>query len=259
VIHFAGLKSVAESAAQPLMYYDNNVGGTIRLLEAMQASGVKKLIFSSSATVYGTPQYLPYDEEHPTVPMNTYGQTKLQAEQILYDLVQSDSEWSVVCLRYFNPVGAHESGLIGELPRGVPNNLMPYVCQVASGQLPELNIFGDDYDTKDGTGERDYIHVMDLAEGHVAALNFVNSRMGWDAMNLGTGVAYSVYDLVSAFEKSAQCQIAKNVQGRRSGDLPMYYSEAKKAKSLLGWEAKRTLQSMCDSSWNFQMQLQKTK
>lgn len=259
VIHFAGLKSVAESSTQPLMYYDNNVGGTISLLEAMKAANVHKLIFSSSATVYGIPQYLPYDEAHPTVPMNTYGKTKLQAEEILLDLAKSDPQWSIACLRYFNPVGAHESGLIGELPKGTPNNLMPYICQVAIGILPELNIFGDDYDTKDGTGERDYIHVMDLAEGHVAALNYVSTHTGWDAINLGAGTAYSVYDLVTAFEKSVQQAIPKKVQERRSGDLPVYYSEAKKAKSLLGWEAKRHLQSMCDSSWNFQLQLQKVK
>ena len=215
----------------------------------------KKIIFSSSATVYGIPQYLPYDEEHPTVPMNVYGKTKLQAEQILQDLARSDPEWSIACLRYFNPVGAHESGLIGESPNGIPNNLMPYVCQVASGQLTELNIFGDDYDTKDGTGERDYIHVMDLAEGHVAALHFVNGNVGWEAINLGNGIAYSVYQLVSAFEKESQCQITKNVQARRSGDLPVYYSDAKKAKLLLGWQAGRNLNSMCNSAWNFQRQL----
>jgi UDP-glucose 4-epimerase len=161
-----------------LKYYDNNLGGSISLLEATQGAKVNKLIFSSSATVYGVPQYLPYDESHPTVPMNTYGKTKLQVEEILRDLSHADPDWSIVCLRYFNPVGAHESGLIGEHPRGMPNNLMPYVCQVASGKLPHLNIFGDDYETKDGTGERDYIHVMDLAEGHVAALNFVNQHPG---------------------------------------------------------------------------------
>ena len=255
VIHFAGLKSVAESTAEPLMYFDNNVGGTISLLEAMKLANVKKLIFSSSATVYGIPQYLPYDETHPTVPMNTYGKTKLQAEEIMLDLAHSDSEWAIVCLRYFNPVGAHESGLIGEHPKGIPNNLMPYVCQVASGMRPYLNVFGDDYETRDGTGERDYIHVMDLAEGHVAALHFVNTHPGWDAINLGAGTAYSVYDLVTSFEKSVGHPIAKQVQARRNGDLPVYYSEAKKAKELLGWEAKRNLQLMCDSSWKFQMQL----
>jgi len=257
VIHFAGLKSVADSAADPLKYYDNNVGGSIVLIEAMQAAKVNKLIFSSSATVYGVPEYLPYDESHPLEPMNTYGKTKLQVEEILSDLSKAESNWSIVCLRYFNPVGAHESGLIGEHPRGTPNNLMPYVCQVATGKLPHLNVFGDDYDTKDGTGERDYIHVMDLAEGHAAALDLVKGWSGYETINLGTGVAYSVYDLINAFEKSAERKIARVVQGRRSGDLPVYFAKADKAKKLLGWEAKRGLQEMCDSSWKFQEQLQK--
>jgi len=255
VIHFAGLKSVAESGADPLKYFDNNVGGSIALIEAMQANQIKKLIFSSSATVYGVPQYLPYDEKHPLVPMNVYGRTKLQVEEILQDLSKSDPQWSIVCLRYFNPIGAHESGLIGELPQGVPNNLMPYICQVVSGKLPHLNIFGDDYETKDGTGERDYIHVMDLAEGHAAALAYTNTHHGWQAMNLGTGIPYSVYDLISAFEKSAKQSIPKEVKGRRSGDLPIYYAKAQKAKILLAWQAKRDLQSMCDSSWKYQEQL----
>ena len=259
VIHFAGLKSVAESAQNPLKYYDNNVGGTISLIEAMQELKINKLIFSSSATVYGVPQYLPYDEAHPLVPMNTYGKTKLQVEDILQDLVRSDPSWSVVALRYFNPVGAHESGLIGELPSGIPNNLMPYVCQVASGKLPHLNVFGDDYETKDGTGERDYIHVMDLAEGHVAALDWVTQHCGFETINLGTGVAYSVYDLIGAFEKSAKCTIAKKVQPRRSGDLPIYFAKAEKAKNLLGWQAKRNLQMMCDSAWQFQELLSKSE
>jgi len=255
VIHFAGLKSVAESGADPVKYFDNNVGGSIALIEAMQANQIKKLIFSSSATVYGVPQYLPYDEEHPLSPMTVYGRTKLQVEEILQDLSRSDPQWSIVCLRYFNPIGAHESGLIGELPQGVPNNLMPYICQVVSGKLPHLNIFGDDYETKDGTGERDYIHVMDLAEGHAAALAYTNTHHGWQAMNLGTGIPYSVYDLISAFEKSAKQSIPKEVKGRRSGDLPIYYAKAQKAKILLAWQAKRDLQSMCDSSWKYQEQL----
>ncbi|MBT8568339.1 UDP-glucose 4-epimerase GalE [Polynucleobacter paneuropaeus] len=252
VIHFAGLKSVAESVTNPLKYYDNNVGGSISLLEAMQGAKVNKLIFSSSATVYGVPQYLPYDESHPTVPMNTYGKTKLQVEEILRDLSHADPDWSIVCLRYFNPVGAHESGLIGEHPRGMPNNLIPYVCQVASGKLPHLNIFGNDYETKDGTGERDYIHVMDLADGHAAALEFVCKHKGWEAINLGTGIPCSVHDLVSAFEKSSNQTIPKVVKERRSGDLPVYFAKADKAKNLLNWQAKRDLQSMCDSSWKYQ-------
>ncbi len=255
VIHFAGLKSVAESGADPLKYFDNNVGGSIALIEAMQEANVKKLIFSSSATVYGVPQYLPYDEEHPLAPMNVYGRTKLQVEEILQDVSKSDPEWSIVCLRYFNPIGAHESGLIGELPQGIPNNLMPYICQVVSGKLPYLNVFGDDYDTKDGTGERDYIHVMDLADGHAAALAFINQRQGLEAINLGTGIPYSVYDLVSAFEKSANQAIPKMVKERRSGDLPLYFAKVDKAKALLNWQAKRDLQLMCDSSWNYQNQL----
>ncbi|MBU3555994.1 UDP-glucose 4-epimerase GalE [Polynucleobacter sp. UB-Piko-W3] len=252
VIHFAGLKSVAESGVDPLKYFDNNVGGSITLMEAMQAANVKKLIFSSSATVYGIPQYLPYDEEHPLSPMNVYGRTKLQVEEILQDLSRSDPDWSIVCLRYFNPIGAHESGLIGELPQGIPNNLMPYICQVVSGKLPHLNVFGDDYDTKDGTGERDYIHVMDLAEGHAAALAFTRDHKGWEAINLGTGIPYSVYDLINAFEKSAKQAIPKMVKERRSGDLPIYFAKVEKAKNLLNWEAKRDLQLMCDSSWKYQ-------
>lgn len=252
VMHFAGLKSVAESGTDPLKYFDNNVGGSIALIEAMQAANVKKLIFSSSATVYGVPQYLPYDEAHPLVPMNVYGRTKLQVEEILQDLSKSDSEWSIVCLRYFNPIGAHESALIGELPQGIPNNLMPYICQVVSGKLPHLNIFGDDYDTKDGTGERDYIHVMDLAEGHAAALALTSHHKGWEAINLGTGIPYSVYDLISAFEKSAKQTIPKMIKERRSGDLPIYFAKVEKAKKLLKWEAKRDLQLMCDSSWKYQ-------
>lgn len=253
VIHFAGLKSVAESGSHPLKYFDNNVVGSIALVEVMQEVNVKKLIFSSSATVYGVPQYLPYDEEHPLKPMNVYGRTKLQVEEILQDLAKSDPEWSIVCLRYFNPIGAHESGLIGELPQGIPNNLMPYICQVVSGKLPYLNVFGDDYDTKDGTGERDYIHVIDLAEGHAAALTYVKQQKGWEAINLGTGIPYSVYNLISAFEKSANQAIPKAIKERRSGDLPIYYAKADKAKHLLDWEAKRDLQAMCDSSWNFQI------
>lgn len=257
VIHFAGLKSVAESDTDPLKYFDNNVGGSITLIEAMQSANVKKLIFSSSATVYGVPQYLPYDEEHPLSPMNVYGRTKLQVEEILKDLSKSDPQWSIVCLRYFNPIGAHESGLIGELPQSIPNNLMPYICQVVSGKLPHLNVFGDDYDTKDGTGERDYIHVMDLADGHAAALEFVRKHKGWEAINLGTGIPYSVYDLVSAFEKSSNQTIPKVVKERRSGDLPVYFANVDKAKNLLNWLAKRDLQLMCDSSWKYQEQLSK--
>ena len=251
VMHFAGLKSVAESESEPLKYYDNNVTGTISLVQEMQEAGLRKFIFSSSATVYGIPQYLPYDENHPTMPINTYGRTKLQVEHILRDLAQSDPSWSIACLRYFNPVGAHESGLIGELPKGIPNNLMPYVCQVASGKLPYLKIFGDDYETPDGTGQRDYIHVMDLAEGHIATLQFLEAQSGCHFINLGTGVPYSVRQLLAAFEKTIDRAIDQQIEARRSGDLPVYYATADKAKALLGWEANRSLQSMCDSAWNF--------
>jgi UDP-glucose 4-epimerase len=251
VMHFAGLKSVAESESEPLKYYDNNVTGTISLVQVMQEAGLRKFIFSSSATVYGIPQYLPYDENHPTMPINTYGRTKLQVEHILRDLAQSDPSWSIACLRYFNPVGAHESGLIGELPKGIPNNLMPYVCQVASGKLPYFKIFGDDYETPDGTGQRDYIHVMDLAEGHIATLQFLEAQSGCHFINLGTGVPYSVRQLLAAFEKTIDRAIDQQIEARRRGDLPVYYATADKAKALLGWEANRSLQSMCDSAWNF--------
>lgn len=252
VIHVAGLKSVAESGQHPLKYYENNVGGTVSLLGAMSAAKVNKLIFSSSATVYGAPQYLPYDEAHPTIPMNTYGNTKLQAEQILMDLVKSNLNLSIISLRYFNPVGAHESGMLGEVPNGLPNNLMPYICQVASGKLSHLNIYGDDYETKDGTGERDFIHVMDLAEGHAAALNWVVEKTGYEVVNLGTGIPISVYGMVSAFESANECIIPKKVQGRRPGDLPSYYASAKKALTLLSWQAKRNSSDMCRSAWKFQ-------
>ena len=256
VIHFAGLKSVAESESDPVKYYDNNVCGSVVLIEAMQAAKVYKLIFSSSATVYGVPQYLPYDEQHPLKPINNYGKTKLQVEEILHDLALADSAWSIAALRYFNPVGAHESGLIGEAPRGKPNNLMPYICQVAIGQRPHLTIFGDDYDTKDGTGERDYIHVMDLAEGHAATLDLVNNQKGFEVINLGTGNAYSVLEVLNAFEQASEQTIARVVEARRSGDLPIYYAKAEKAKNLLHWQAKRDLQEMCESSWRFQNTLQ---
>lgn len=215
VMHFAGLKSVSESVQDPLNYYANNVQGSISLLQAMKLVGVKKLIFSSSATVYGEPVYLPYDEDHPTKPMNPYGQNKLQVEQILRDLSISDSGWAIACLRYFNPVGSHESGFIGEDPQGVPNNLMPYLLKVASGQLPYLNIFGDDYQTNDGTCERDYIHVMDLADGHMAALDYLNNHLGFQMFNLGTGVPVSVLDLVGAFEVCTNLSINKVFVERR--------------------------------------------
>ena len=259
VMHFAGLKSVAESAQDPLKYYDNNVCGTINLIEAMQAEKINKFIFSSSATVYGVPQYLPYDEDHPLKPINTYGKTKLQVEEILQDLVKSDPNWSVVALRYFNPVGAHESGLIGESPKGVPNNLMPYICQVASGKLPHLNIFGDDYETKDGTGERDYIHVMDLAEGHVAALQYLKNHPGWHPYNLGSGKPLSVLDLVTAFEGVINQELKKMFVARRPGDLPSYYANPERAKNWLNWEAARSLDEIVKSAWLWQEMLSRAQ
>jgi UDP-glucose 4-epimerase len=251
VIHFAGLKAVGESVANPLLYYANNVQGSISLLQAMQRVGTKTLIFSSSATVYGEPQYLPYDENHPTKPMNPYGQSKLQIEEILRDLAASDPEWRIVSLRYFNPVGAHKSGLIGEDPNGLPNNLMPYVAKVASGELSYLHIFGDDYDTLDGTGERDYIHVIDLVEGHMASLDFLDDNAGLEIINLGTGKSISVLELVASFEKASGKKIETISSSRRLGDLPIYYAKATKAKDCLGWEAVRTLSDICESVWNF--------
>ena len=255
VIHFAGLKAVGESVANPVLYYANNVQGSISLLQAMRKVGVKTLVFSSSATVYGEPEYLPYDEEHPTRPMNPYGQSKLQVEEILRDLVASDPEWKIASLRYFNPVGAHESGLIGEDPNGIPNNLMPYVAKVASGEFPHLNIFGDDYETRDGTGERDYIHVMDLAEGHMASLDFLKDHTGLEIINLGTGTPSSVFDLASSFEKASNKKIKKIVVKRRPGDLPIYYAKPSKAADILGWKAVRNLDQMCQSVWHWQVNL----
>ena len=254
VMHFAGLKSVAESVKDPMLYFDNNVGGTITLLEVMQEQGVYQFIFSSSATVYGVPQYLPYDEAHPTHPINPYGQTKLQVEEILKDLAASDARWAIACLRYFNPVGAHPSFLIGELPNDQPNNLMPFMMQVASKQRPFLTVFGNDYDTADGTGERDYIHVMDLAEGHEKALSLIQKTPGLHIINLGTGKANSVLELVKTFEKVTGEPIPIKMGPRRDGDLPVYYASADKAKALLQWQATRSLADMCHSSWQFQLQ-----
>ena len=252
VIHFAGLKAVGESVANPVLYYANNVQGSISLLQAMQKVGVKTLVFSSSATVYGEPQYLPYDENHPTNPMNPYGQSKLQVEEILRDLAIADPEWKIVSLRYFNPVGAHESGLIGEDPNGVPNNLMPYLAKVAAGELPYLNVFGDDYDTRDGTGERDYIHVMDLAEGHNAAIFYLaNSGPGLEVINLGTGESVSVLKLVSIYEEVIGRNIKRVVSEKRPGDLPSYYAQANKARKLLQWSARYSIKDMCETTERF--------
>jgi len=252
VVHFAGLKAVGESVADPLRYYANNVQGSISLLQAMQTQSVDSLVFSSSATVYGTPQYLPYDEAHPTSAINPYGNTKLQVEDILRDLAHASPNWKIACLRYFNPVGAHPSGLIGESPSGTPNNLMPYVVQVAAGQRGHLNVFGNDYPTPDGTGLRDYIHVTDLAIGHVAALGFLQGNPGWHAFNLGTGTPTSVLELVHAFEAINGVAVPRHIAPRRAGDLASYYANPHKAQDLLGWRATRGLADMCASSWIWQ-------
>jgi len=252
VIHFAGLKAVGESVEKPIEYYDNNIAGTISLLKAMRAAEVKTLVFSSSATVYGDSQYLPLDEVHPTSATNPYGRSKLHIEEILADVAKSDASWRIACLRYFNPVGAHDSGLIGEDPNDIPNNLMPYIAQVASGKLPKLNVFGNDYDTKDGTGVRDYIHVMDLAEGHSATLGFLENHTGWHAINLGTGTGYSVLEMVKAFEAASSQAVPYQIAPRRVGDIFTCYAKADKAKQKLGWQATRTLEDMCESTWKFQ-------
>ena len=251
VIHFAGLKAVGESVADPLRYYDVNVGGTLRLCEAMAAAGVKTLVFSSSATVYGTPETLPLTESHRLAPENPYGHTKAATEQMLRDLHASDPSWTVILLRYFNPVGAHPSGRIGEDPKGVPNNLMPYVAQVATGRRPALRVFGDDYATRDGTGERDYIHVVDLARGHVRALEALTAPQ-CTAVNLGTGTAYSVLDVVEAFGRAAGRPIPYAIHPRRPGDLACYYADPSAADRLMGWHAEHDLDAMCRDVWAWQ-------
>jgi UDP-glucose 4-epimerase len=255
VVHLAGLKSVGESAERPLEYYANNVQGSISLLQAMQATGVDKLVFSSSATVYGSPQYLPIDEMHPTAPTNPYGQTKLQIEQILQDICWANKNFRVANLRYFNPVGAHESGLIGENPIGIPNNLMPFVAQVAAGKQKSLSVFGGDYPTADGTGVRDYIHVMDLAEGHMAALDFLNNNQGMSTFNLGTGSGHSVLEVVRAFESKSGKKIPLQIVPRRAGDIASCYADAKKANLILNWSSKYSLDDMCLSAWRWQQSL----
>lgn len=251
VIHFAGLKGVGESVQMPIEYYNNNVVGTIVLLEAMKKYGCKKIVFSSSATVYGDPGTPKYNEMLGRgKPSSPYGETKATIEGILEDLYKSDSEWSISMLRYFNPVGAHKSGLIGENPKGTPNNLMPFIQKVAKGEISELNIFGNDYDTKDGTGVRDYIHVVDLAIGHVKALEKL-ANSGLYTYNLGTGCGYSVLDLVNTFEEVNNVQINYKIAPRRDGDLACYYADATKAKEELGWEAKSGIREMCRDSWNY--------
>ena len=252
VIHFAGLKAVGESVEQPLRYYENNVMGTLRLLDAMTECGVKKLVFSSSATVYGDPQYLPLNEDHPLSATNPYGQTKLVIENMLRDLFRSDPTWGISILRYFNPVGAHASGLIGEDPQGTPNNLLPFVAQVAVGRREFLNVWGADYDTPDGTGVRDYIHVVDLATGHLKALERLCEHQECLAINLGTGVGYSVIDMVQAFEKASGQAVAYKVADRRPGDIASCYADPSQALSKLGWRAQRSLEEMCIDAWRWQ-------
>ena len=255
VIHFAGLKAVAESVKKPIEYYDNNIGGTITLVEAMRDHGVKNIVFSSSATVYGTPAFIPITEECPKGSCtNPYGWTKSMLEQILSDLQHAEPDWNVILLRYFNPIGAHASGRIGENPNGIPNNLMPYITQVAVGRLDHLTVTGADYDTPDGTGIRDYIHVVDLALGHVKAIEKLTSNPGLKIYNLGTGTGYSVLDVVKAFEKANGVKIPYVIGPRRSGDVAENYSDASLAKKELGWVATHTLEDMCRDSWKWQSQ-----
>ncbi len=253
VLNFAGYKAVGESVQKPLEYYDNNINGALALLEVMKKHNVKKFIFSSSATVYGDPEIIPITEECKTGgTTNPYGTTKLFIEQILKDTYASDNTWDICILRYFNPVGAHESGLIGEEPQGIPNNLMPYIVRVAAGILPQLSVFGDDYNTPDGTGVRDYIHVVDLAKGHVLALNKLEKEnKGLFIYNLGTGTGYSVLDMVRAFEKSTGKDVPYIIAPRRSGDIATCFADPKKAREELGWEATRSLEDMCRDSWNY--------
>lgn len=251
VIHFAGLKAVGESVKIPLEYYNNNLIGTIVLCQTMAKYGCKKIVFSSSATVYGSNNSVPFIEGYPTSAASPYGYTKVMIEQMLTDLYTADNEWSVSLLRYFNPIGAHKSGLIGEEPSGIPNNLMPYIAQVAVGKLPQLNVFGNDYDTVDGTGIRDYIHVTDLADGHIAALDYVLKNRGVEAVNLGTGKGTSVLELVKAFEKASGREIPYVIKSRRQGDIPECYAGTEKAKSLLNWSASLSIDDMCRDTWNF--------
>ncbi|WP_255473162.1 UDP-glucose 4-epimerase GalE [Rummeliibacillus sp. SL167] len=252
VIHFAGLKAVGESVENPLAYYENNVLGSIKLLQSMQQHQVKKIVFSSSATVYGIPDEVPIDETYPLSAINPYGQTKLMIEQVLQDIAHADPEWHIALLRYFNPIGAHESGKIGENPSGIPNNLMPYITQVAVGKRQVLSIFGDDYDTPDGTGVRDYIHVVDLAKGHLKALEYLSDHKGIAAFNLGTGTGHSVLELVHAFEKATGKKIPYQIVDRRPGDSAVCYADTTKAEQLLHWKAQFDIERMCKDSWRWQ-------
>lgn len=253
VINFAGLKAVGESVEKPLEYYQNNITGTLNMCEVMRKHGVKNIIFSSSATVYGDPETVPITEECPKgVCTNPYGWTKSMLEQILTDIQKADPEWNVILLRYFNPIGAHKSGLMGEDPNGIPNNLMPYVMKVAIGQLPQVNVFGNDYDTPDGTGVRDYIHVVDLADGHVKAIKKLEENPGLKIYNLGTGKGYSVLDVIKNVSKAVGKEIPYVIAPRRAGDIAQCYSDASLAKKELGWEAKNGIKEMCEDSWNWQ-------
>jgi UDP-glucose 4-epimerase len=252
VVHFAGLKAVGESVAMPLTYYDVNVGGSRILLEAMDAADCSKIIFSSSATVYGDPQYLPYDEEHPTQPLNPYGRTKLMVEQILEDWCASEPARGAISLRYFNPGGAHPSGRIGEDPRGIPNNLLPYIAKVAVGQLSAIQIFGNDYETRDGTGERDYVHVVDLAKAHTAAIETIDGQSGHKAINIGTGQGFTVIEMISAFEKVSGLDLPTERVARRKGDVASSFAQASLAETHLGWRAELGIAEICRDAWNWQ-------
>lgn len=253
VIHFAGLKAVAESVEKPWEYYQNNIGGTLTLIDVMRRAGVKNIIFSSSATVYGSPAFIPITEECPKGQCtNPYGWTKSMLEQILSDVQKADPEWNVILLRYFNPIGAHPSGTMGENPSGIPNNLMPYITQVAVGKRKELGVFGNDYNTPDGTGVRDYIHVVDLARGHVKAIKKLEENAGLKIYNLGTGIGYSVLDIVKNFEEATGVKIPYSIKPRRAGDIAMCYADASLAKKELGWEAQYSIKDMCADSWRWQ-------
>ncbi len=255
VIHCAALKAVGESVQKPLEYYQNNITGTLTLMDVMRKVGVKNIVFSSSATVYGNPEIIPITEEcQKGQCTNPYGWTKSMMEQIMSDTQKADKEWNVILLRYFNPVGAHESGRIGEDPKGIPNNLMPYISQVAVGKLEKLGVFGDDYDTPDGTGVRDYIHVVDLAIGHVKAIDYIFTKPGLDIINLGTGVGYSVLDMAKAFGKACGKEIPYEIKPRREGDIAMCYADPSKALKVLGWKAERGLDKMCEDTWRWQSQ-----
>ena len=251
VIHCAGLKAVGEAQEQPLRYYRTNVEGSISLLEAMDQAECRRIIFSSSATVYGTPHYLPYDEAHPVVPVNVYGRTKAMIEDIIADWAATEVGRSAAFLRYFNPVGAHDSGEIGEDPKGIPNNLVPYIADVATGTRPELSVFGDDYDTRDGTGVRDYIHITDLANGHIAAMAFIDAHHGVEVFNLGTGKGSSVLEVVSAFRRASNRAVPCQIKPRRDGDIAEFFANAAKANDQLGWQANRTLDTMCADVWRW--------